>query len=119
MPGQIPEPGKASRLLCGFDLLIMPSRKEGLPYVIIEAGMSGIPVVATPVGGIPELIEHNVSGCLTDPNDTETFALAIDRLRFSPETRKQFSENQRSRILSEYTLEHMLAFLIDVYETRF
>ncbi len=56
----------AASLIPAFDLFIVPSRKEGLPYVILEAMAVGCPVIATKVGGIPTLIEHKKTGLLVD-----------------------------------------------------
>jgi len=59
----------ASKYLLAFDLFVLPSQKEGLPYALLEAMVSGIPTIATEVGGIPELITHKKTGLLAMPND--------------------------------------------------
>lgn len=56
----------AAALMPAFDLFVVPSRKEGLPYVILEASGSGVPVIATAVGGIPTLIQNNKTGVLVE-----------------------------------------------------
>lgn len=54
----------ASQYLKAFDLFVLPSRKEGLPYTILEAIHAEIPIIATDVGGVSELIEHKKTGLL-------------------------------------------------------
>jgi glycogen synthase len=69
-------PGVASALDLSR-LLVLPSHGEGYGRVIVEAFLRGRPVVATRVGGIPELVEHDVSGLLVEPGDTQALARAI------------------------------------------
>jgi glycosyltransferase involved in cell wall biosynthesis len=64
-------------LLGAFDAFVLTSRREGLGSAIVEALVSGRPVVATRVGGIPELIQSEVNGVLVDPADTDALAAAM------------------------------------------
>jgi glycosyltransferase involved in cell wall biosynthesis len=66
----------AARLLKGFDLFALSSVKEGLPWVILEASLAGVPVVATEVGGIPELVEQR-EALLVPPGDAKAFGEAL------------------------------------------
>lgn len=70
----------ASRYLKAFDLFVLSSLKEGFPYVLLEALAAGLPIIATRVGGIPEIIEHEKNGILVDPGDAQQLANAISRL---------------------------------------
>ena len=65
--GAIPN---AREYLKAFDIFTLTSRKEGLPYVILEAGAAGLPVIASKVGGIPEIMEDGKSGLLVNPKNT-------------------------------------------------
>ncbi len=70
------------------DALIMPSRTEGLPMSLIEATTAGLPVIASRVGGIPEVITHNRNGLLVEPDRPDQLAKAIEKLH---QNRLQYS----------------------------
>lgn len=59
------------------DLVLLPSRSEGMPAVIIEAGLTGTPCLATAVGAVPELVRHGESGWLVEPGDPDAFLSAV------------------------------------------
>src|SRR6185437_7035984 len=67
----------ASEYLKAFSAFVLPSIKEGLPYTILEAGQAGLPVIATPVGGIPEIVEDMRSGILVQAKNQRELAHAI------------------------------------------
>ncbi len=74
LAGFVPE---AARYLKAFDVFVLPSLKEGLPYTILEAMHAGLPIVATSVGGIPDVIEHKKNGILVPPGNPTLLADAI------------------------------------------
>jgi glycosyltransferase involved in cell wall biosynthesis len=74
LPGAV---SGAARLLKAFDLFVLPSTKEGLPWAVLEASRAGVPVVATAVGALPELIDDGVTGRLVPPGDAAALADAI------------------------------------------
>ena len=76
--GSIPN---AHRLLKGFDLFVLPSVKEGLPYAVLKAQAAGIPIVATKVGGVPEIIDEQ---CLVEPKNPQTLAKKIKEVINQP-----------------------------------
>ncbi|MDP2933120.1 MAG: glycosyltransferase family 4 protein [bacterium] len=80
----------AAPYLKAADLFVLPSVKEGLPYVILEAAAAGLPIVATKVGGIPEIITDRSNGLLVPPADPKSLARAIDELLSSPELAQKF-----------------------------
>jgi glycosyltransferase involved in cell wall biosynthesis len=67
-------------LMADARALLIPSRSEGLPRVVVEAFASGVPVIASRVGGLPELVEHDVNGLLVDVDDEDGWRAASERL---------------------------------------
>lgn len=77
----------AVRLMSGFDLFVLSSHHEGLPVAVMEAQALGLPVVATAVGGLPEIVEEGVSGRLVPPARPDQLAAAITEVARDRETR--------------------------------
>ena len=98
------------------DFLILPSLHEGMPNVLLEAMAAGCPIVASDVGGNPELVEHGVDGLLF-PNDDD-HALADCMLRISGDAalRGRFSANARVRALGQHAIPRMVAATVAVYD---
>jgi len=96
------------------DIVVVPSLTEGFGIVVLEAYASGKPVIATNVGGLPEIVENNVSGLLVPPQDSETLAEAIIKLVVDKNLREAMG--RRGRIKSEqFSLENMYKKLEEVY----
>jgi glycogen(starch) synthase len=74
-------------------VVVLPSRQEGQPNVVMEAMARGIPVIATRVGGVPDLITHGESGWLTDPGDARAIALGIQRIANDEAFRQRIAAN--------------------------
>ncbi len=96
------------RLLAGLDILVLPSLWEGLPNVVLEAMAAGLPVVATAVGGTPELVIHNQTGLLVPPQSPEALAQAISQLLDHPKLAAQMGQNGRQRAAAQFTIERMV-----------
>lgn len=75
------------------DLFVLPSASEGFSKVLLEAMACGLPVIASKVGGIPELIKHKVSGMLIPPKNTQAITRAVKRLSNNPDLREKMIEN--------------------------
>lgn len=105
----------ARRYYRGFDALFLPSRKEGVPYVLLEAGLADLPVLASDVGGIPEVIRSGESGILCAPDDTDAFAQALTRLADDAVLRTRLGSALHGNILHEYDTERMLAQTTALY----
>ena len=98
----------ARTYLNAFDIAILPSNKEGLPYVILEAGIAHLPVIASNVGGIPEVIEHEKTGLLIDPKHHISITKALKTLVIDTELRSTVADNLHTRVRSEYGLQSMV-----------
>jgi glycosyltransferase involved in cell wall biosynthesis len=77
-------------------LLVLPSEAEGLPMAVVEAFAWGVPVVATPVGSIPDILHDDVEGLLVPVGDAEALACALQRLIADPDLRRQLGANARA-----------------------
>ncbi|MCJ7811413.1 MAG: glycosyltransferase family 4 protein, partial [Dehalococcoidia bacterium] len=89
------------------DLFVLPSRMENFPLVILEAMASGLPVVATDVGGVPELVEHGETGLLVPPNDPDALADAINDLLDDPDEMEQMGARGRQLVSDQYTWDRV------------
>lgn len=98
------------------DVFVLPSYGENLPYSLLEAMASGLPVVATPVGAIPEIVEEGRSGFLIQPGDVESLAERIMKLLGEPRLRILMSHANREKIRREYLPEAAMARFDTVYK---
>jgi glycosyltransferase involved in cell wall biosynthesis len=93
---------------------LLPSDRDGIPNVLVEAMAAGAPVVATAVSGIPELVEHEVNGLLVEPDDPDALADALLRLHDDPELTRRLTDNARETVATRFDgdrLAHRLAEL--------
>lgn len=95
-------------LMNAADALLLTSRSEGVPQVITQALGSGLPVVATNVGGIPELITHGQTGLLAPAEDVAALTAALRSVFEDPAWAQNLGERGRSHVLARYTLAAML-----------
>ena len=96
-------------LLAASDIFCMPSINEALGYSLLEAMAAGIPVVASHVGGIPEVVSNGKEGILIPPRDANSLAEAIKQLVSNRELRTRMGKNGRMRVEKKFTLEKMLS----------
>ena len=94
---------KKSQLLREAQLFVLPSYNEGLPFAVIEALAAGLPVVATPVGGIPEVIKDGYNGFLIPPGDVAQLVQKLQHLATDPQLRQTMG--QRGREIAEQELD--------------
>lgn len=98
------------QLLCSSDIFVLSSLWEGLPGVIIEAMAAGLPVVATNVGGTPELVEDGINGFLVPPANPTMMADAIEKLfKMSEEGRRKMGEMGREIVKEKFTVDKMVS----------
>ena len=104
-------------LLAQTDCLVMPSiEPESFGRVVIEAQSMGVPVVASRLGGVIDIIEEGKTGLLVTPKDSKAMAKAVIRLLRSPELVDSFSKNAQEKIKNNYTLDHMALRTLEVYK---
>lgn len=105
----------AATLLPAFDIFLLPSRSEAFGYVLIEAGQAGIPVIASRVGGIPEVVLDQETGILVPPNEAEALAGAVKALLNDPARREEFAAAHHERSLT-FSLQNMVKKTEKLYE---
>lgn len=103
-------------ILSVLDVLVLSSVSEGLPMILLEAMAARCPVVATRIGGIPELVEDNKTGILVEPKDSRALARAIESLLQNKEKAREMASLARSMIEREFMAEEMAKKIEDVYE---
>ncbi len=104
----------AARYLRSFDIFTLTSQTEALGYVILEAGTASLPVVASKVGGIPEIIEDEQTGILILPKNPEMLAQAFKRL-LDPEISANYGRMLRKKVLDNFSIKTMAEHTKVVY----
>ena len=97
------------------DVFVLPSHSEGSPNVLLEAMAAGIPIVATEVGGVPEMVEHNQSALLVPANDPPALAAAITRALSDNNLAQHLTANASSLIGTRYSPESYVRSLTEIY----
>jgi glycosyltransferase involved in cell wall biosynthesis len=102
-------------LMASADLLVLPSRTEGLPFVVLEAMAAGLPLVATRVGGIPEAVVDGETGLLVPPGDSVALATAIRRMSDDQALRAHVVAAARRLVEERFSVEHMVSKVAAAY----
>ena len=97
------------------DVLLLPTRRDSLPRAVMEAMAHGLPVVATRVDGIPEMVEEGVTGYLVEPEDVEGFAAAVTRLLRNEGLRRQMGQAGRARAARLFSAEAYERAMLGLY----
>lgn len=112
----IPSVGRPMDILPLFDVFVLPSYKEGLALSLIEAQASGLPVVATRVGGIPEVVLNERTGLLVEPGDVDGLAEAILRLLKNKEFAVGLGAQAHKFVASKFTADLMAEKTMELYK---
>ncbi|HBZ86345.1 MAG: hypothetical protein A2509_10615 [Candidatus Edwardsbacteria bacterium RIFOXYD12_FULL_50_11] len=111
--GHVKEPEKYYQKA---SVVIVPSKKEPFGRVAAEAMMYGLPVVASRVGGLPEVVEDNVTGFLVDPDDVDGFTEKVQYLLNEPEKAKAMGRAGRERAIKLFSPQRHAAQVMEVYK---
>jgi glycosyltransferase involved in cell wall biosynthesis len=99
-----------------FDVFVLPSVLEGLGIVLLEAMALGKPIVASKVGGVPEIVQHEKTGLLVKPADVEDLFNGLLTLCQDPDTCRQMGEEARRRVVECFSVERMMEQLYRLYD---
>lgn len=103
-------------LMAAFDILVVPSLNEGMGRVILEAGAAAVPVVASRVGGIPDIVDDGETGLLVAPRSVAELATAVRTLVHSPERRRLMGATARAKVVPHFSLAAMVQRIEAIYE---
>jgi glycosyltransferase involved in cell wall biosynthesis len=108
----------AEKLACfrAADLLVYPSYYEGMPMAVLEAMACALPIVATRVGGLPDLVVDGVNGLLVEPGNPQQLAAAIRRLATNEELRRGMRMHSYQLVCEQYGMEQRMEQLVDIYQ---
>lgn len=108
----------AKKYLSAFDIFTLTSRTEALPYTILEAGLAGLPIIASRVGGIPEIITNGIDGVLVRPNAEDIYQ-GLSHIISQPHKRTEYARNLSNKVEKYFSLEQQISQTIKVYEGNF
>lgn len=115
LPGWV-DGDQKNTLLAKADIFVLPSYFEGLPVGLLEAMAIGIPIVTTPVGGIPDLIEDGVTGLLVKPGDSAALAASLIRLGTDSKLRQSLREAAFLHVKAKYSLPVVIGKFDELYK---
>ena len=110
--GAIPE---AYKYLKAFDIFVLSSVKEGFPWTILEAMAAGVPVIATAVGVMPEIIENKINGILVETRNPKQLSEAIKNLAENKGLREKTAENAKKIVIEKFNLKEMVKKYEDLF----
>jgi glycosyltransferase involved in cell wall biosynthesis len=116
---RIHPPASGSEKLAFFrnaDIFIYPSYHEGMPIAVLEAMACGLPIVATRVGGLPDLVVDGFNGVLAEPGRPDQLAAALYRLSMDDGVRRSMEQRSLQLAVDRYDMEQCVARLVGIYE---
>ena len=115
LPGYIPRESILSAL-ASCDIFAMPSRYEGTPIALLEAGSMACPIIASNAGGMPELVSHEEHALLVTPEDPHALAQALIRLAKDRALAKRLGESAQRRVQEKFSLENQVTATMNAYQ---
>lgn len=107
---------EAAQYLPAFDLMVLPSRTEALPYTALEAGVAGVPLVASEVGGLSEIIPDPYYGLLVPPENSEELSKSLIYVIKKDGYRQTISQNLKKRVTENFSLKSMVEQTRQLYD---
>lgn len=101
--------------LKALDYYLFPSLSEGLPYAVVEAGFAELPIIASNVGGIPEVVDHGTDGTLVASKDSKTIYSALKAYIEKPELAQSHARSLNIKVTSQFSLNTMIERTVEVY----
>lgn len=98
-----------------MDIFVHPSLRDGMPNAVLEAMACGVPVLATPVGGVKDVLQDSVNGFFVNVNDAEGLTQKMAELLNQPTKRETVGRSARETVMSQYTLEKELQANLQIY----
>lgn len=108
----------AARYLKALDVFILPSITESFGYVLLEAGLAKLPVIATTVGGIPEIIENGKTGILVSPQSPQEIIQAIKKIIEEPQQRIDLGRALNHKVMNDFTIDRVITRTISLYTKK-
>lgn len=108
---------EALQYMRAFDIFIISSISEGLPYVMLEAGLATLPVISTAVGGIPEIVDDMKSGILIQSKKAREISHSIDFFLSHKKVQKQYATTLHQKVVNEFSIEKMILETLQVYNS--
>ncbi len=102
-------------IFCDADIFIFPSYSEGMPIAVIEAMACGLPIIATRVGGVPEMVSDGVNGMLIDVGRPDQIADALQHLYDNPDMRHSMKMNSYKTAFEKFDIEKLVPRLVNIY----
>ncbi len=97
-------------------MFVLSSLREGLPNVVLEAMAMEVPVVATPIGGVPRVIEHGQNGLLVEPGSAEELAAAMRRLSEEEGLCERLRQRGRHTVENRYSFRNRMRKVVSVFD---
>lgn len=102
------------KLLAEADVFVHPTLDDCFPLVLLEAMQRALPIIATPVGAIPDIVEDGVNGFLVPERDPEALAQAMKQLMDAPNLAQQMGQRGKEKYLTNYTIEYFEQRLLNI-----
>ena len=109
--------GDADQYVRAFDVFLLPSKKEGLPYVLLEAGLAGLPVVASDLPGNHDIIKSGVDGFLIEPTP-RIIATSVEMLLRDEGMRRRFGASLQEKVMETFSIHKMVEETFAVYDSK-